>query len=264
MLVRPTGMKRGVFVNGCAMSVKGSSEERLVVVAHNPRKQRLIVLISIFLLLSVGQLFYYLGYQSAHNIQADARIERDQLQESLHKLEQVQEKLQRETAQAKVSSQIDRQANEQVRQLVVELEQQIADQKEEIAFYKGLMAPGEKEKGLSIRGLNLDRAINGDGQVHFRLIVQQLARVHRLVKGAVSINIIGMHNAKQKTFALRDLSQQFKDEKIKLRFKYFQAIDGDLVLPEGFEAQSVEVVAQSFGKKPARVERSFDWIVQET
>lgn len=234
------------------------AEEQLVVITRSPRRRRRLMIVVAFILLILASLSYYIGFSSAMQIQGDAREAKFRLKSELDELQGAFEQIRREAAQAKVAADIDRQATEKVRLLVRDLEQQIAMQKEEIAFYKGLMAPSEKEQGLSIRAWMKERTGKGR-RYEFSLVVQQLAVVHKLLKGHMRVNVVGLQDGEQKIFALRDLSQQVTEEKIKLRFKYFQTIEGEIELPEGFEAQRVDVIAQSAGNKSAFVERSFDW-----
>lgn len=243
------------------MANKKNSDERMIVVAHRPGQRRKLIVAVALVALAIAMLFYYLGFVASLRIQGEAREQNLIFQQDLAELKESYAESRREAAQAQVASRIDRKATEQVRQLILELEQQLAEQKEEITFYKGLMAPSEKERGLGIRSWELE--YSGDGRYEYRLTVQQLATVHRLLKGYVSINVLGLRNGEQQVHSLRDLSQQVKDEKIKLRFKYFQVLSGEFDLPAGFEAQRVDIVAHSSGKKPQSIERSFDWLVQE-
>ncbi len=199
------------------------------------------------------------GMQSSH----DARQERDQLKKDLLATKAELQDVVKKQVQVSVGAQIDREATEEVRLLVKDLEEQITDQKEEIAFYRGMMAPTERERGLSIRSWEVtDTGI--DHHYQFRLVVQQLAVKHRVIKGYAKVNIVGLLDGQQKTLYLWSLSQQITKEEIKLRFKYFQAIDGELELPLGFKPQRVEVVAQTTGKKPVQVERIYEWQVRES
>jgi len=50
-----------------------------------------------------------------------------------------------------------------------------------------------------------------------------------------------------------------KQEAIRFRFRYFQNINGELVLPDGFEPREVMIVAQSSGNNAQRLEKRFEW-----
>ena len=74
----------------------------------------------------------------------------------------------------------------------------------------------------------------------------------------VAVNLIGKKKGAQEVIALRDISDR-KELGIKFKFRYFQNIEGELVLPEGFEPSALQVVAQSKGKKASRIEQSYEW-----
>jgi hypothetical protein len=50
-----------------------------------------------------------------------------------------------------------------------------------------------------------------------------------------------------------------KQNSIRFRFRYFQNIDGELTVPEGFEPREIMVVAKMTGRNNQRLEKKFDW-----
>ena len=49
---------------------------------------------------------------------------------------------------------------------------------------------------------------------------------------------------------------------IRLQFRYFQNIEGELIVPENFEPESVQIVAESEGQNAKTVRKSFVWLVE--
>ena len=49
------------------------------------------------------------------------------------------------------------------------------------------------------------------------------------------------------------------DVDIKFRYRYFQDFKGEVVLPEGFTPDQIQVVAQSVGSSAARIEKTYNW-----
>ena len=68
-----------------------------------------------------------------------------------------------------------------------------------------------------------------------------------------------MRDEQQERIALRDLTADIEETDIKLRFRYFQEVKGQLTLPDGFEPLEVQVMAKRDGSGSAKVERTFDW-----
>jgi hypothetical protein len=78
------------------------------------------------------------------------------------------------------------------------------------------------------------------------------------VQGGVQISLLGQNGGQDKTFQISELDRD-KADAIKFRFRYFQNINGELQLPEGFVPREVMIVAQSSGSNAQRLEKKFDW-----
>lgn len=61
---------------------------------------------------------------------------------------------------------------------------------------------------------------------------------------------------------LRSLSASEDDLEIKLQFKYFQNLEGELVLPSNFQPEEIQILAVSEGKNSKTVEKTFPWVVE--
>ena len=124
------------------------------------------------------------------------------------------------------------------------------------------MAPEEQAEGLTISTFD---GVPGthEGHYQFRILVQQSARRHNLVSGTLKVNLVGTRGGAEEVIELSKLTEDVPSSDIRLRFKYFQAIDGDLDIPEGFIPLRFEVVAKSSKPKKAQVTKTFPWSVQE-
>ena len=71
------------------------------------------------------------------------------------------------------------------------------------------------------------------------------------------MSVSGMIGRTEEIFALNELDED-KAHPVSFRFRYFQNIDGEMLIPKGFEPQ-VLIVAQTSGRKSQRLERSFTW-----
>lgn len=73
--------------------------------------------------------------------------------------------------------------------------------------------------------------------------------------------LVGKQARAAQSHSLNSLSEQLQGDDIKLRFKYFQAIDGSLQLPAGFEVDRIDIVARATAPKKVQVEKHFSWFV---
>ncbi|MCH2100193.1 MAG: hypothetical protein MK142_17570, partial [Pseudomonadales bacterium] len=52
-------------------------------------------------------------------------------------------------------------------------------------------------------------------------------------------------------------------EPMPFRFRYFQRLAGAILLPDGFVPEGVEIVARSDAEEGFRLQRTFNWELQE-
>lgn len=244
-------------------AVKGSKTTRLKVVPHRPH-HRLVTLVSLVLtfLLACGGSYWW-GKHNGLSLQEEAIAERQQLRRELQAKVAEAEALSQQVANLKMASEVDQASSEDVRNQVIDLKGQIAALEEDIAFYRGLMAPSDNRRGLAIGSVDVIPT-GVPRQYDFKVVVQQLATNHQVLNGSLRMTIVGHEGELARSFAIKELSPQVESETIRLRFKYFQNIEGQIRLPEGFEPEGIELVARSTGSNGVSVEKKFGWLVHES
>lgn len=244
-------------------AVKGSKRYNMHVVRYRPYLRLGIggLLTAIFAAGLASSYFY--GIYKGTEFQAEAITERDRLRVELRDSVQEAEEYRQRVANVKLGSEVDRKANEDVRQEVIELKNEIAALKEDITFYRGLMSPSADKSGLTIGSLDILQTPE-PRTYEYKLVVQQLAANHQVLSGFLNFVVIGRQDGVENTLNLRDLSKTVSEENIKLRFRYFQNFTGQIKLPEGFEPIRIELIAKSSGKTPVTVNKRFGWLVQES
>ena len=163
---------------------------------------------------------------------------------------------------ARTRSEVDRAALQMLRRELAEQKDRNANLEEGLRFYRSLMAPEEIAQGLSLRPIELvagERA----GRFAFRIVVQQEARKHSILKGALQAEVYGLLEGEQVNYSLAEMADDLEAGDLALRFRYFQAIEGMLTLPAGFEPQGVRVNAKATSPSKVEVSEDFQWRVQE-
>ena len=156
------------------------------------------------------------------------------------------------------SSQIDRQAALDVKADLGQLEEELQAAREEVEFYRGIVAPGDVQPGLRIHRFTLEEG-GAPGEYHYDLVLTQLKRNDRYVTGVVDWKISGSMVGEQGELALAGVTNPSVNQ-LKFRFRYFQDLGGKITLPEGFEAEQVILSITPGGKgKLPPVEQTFDW-----
>jgi len=244
-------------------AVKGSKQYQMKVVAYRPWARWLMTIGGLGLLVAAVYSSYFVGQFIGLEQQAEALAERDRLRIEVDVITQEASQYRQSVANLKLGAQVDRKASEGVRGEVMQLKEQIAELEADISFYRGLMSPADNKQGLTIGSLNVI-STGAPRHYEYKLVMQQLAARHKILKGILAFNIIGRQGEVLRTLALKDVSESVSSSDIKLRFKYFQSLEGRLVLPEGFEPERIELVAKSSGKGSVTVEKKFGWLVQES
>lgn len=243
--------------------VKGSKQYRMKVVPHRPFSGVFSTLGVALLVLATSAAGYFAGqYHLRKGLNSESTAH-ELARRELDKLRSENEALRLRATTAEQSLVIGEQANDKVRTELVEKESRIAELKQEISFYRGLMAPADGSDGVSIGRFSISQT--ADARLYqYKLLVQQSATRHDVVKGNATFTIVGRQDGQPKRYPLSDLSQQVDSESIPLRFKYFQNIEGELQLPQGFEPEGVELSLKSSGRKGFNIEQRYGWLVQKS
>ncbi len=242
--------------------VKGSKQHKVKVVEDRPFL-RILLLASC---VAVAVLAVYLSFERGYSIgmakQEEVKNELSRLAGELKEKQAQAEELEQRVANHSLGAEVDRKANEEIRQQVIALKEEIAALTEDNTFYRGLMAPTKNKQGLTFGGVELSQT-GRPRTYNYKVVMKQLATSHNLLNGTLRCKIVGQSNGLDVEYNLSQLSSELSTEQIKLRFKYFQTIEGSLVLPEGFEPLGIELVAKSTGKSPVTVEKKIVWLAQE-
>ncbi len=102
----------------------------------------------------------------------------------------------------------------------------------------------------------------GKDERHYnlRLVLVQAMQHDRSVKGKVDFILEGAEDGVSTTYNLAQLSPENETASWPFAFRYFQDFDRELVLPEGFAPQKINVEVISDTKSVASVKLSFDWL----
>ena len=242
-------------------AVKGSKQHEMVVVPYRPWYRAGIFCIFLVALAAFSWLTYQYGVGQGMATRVQVVRERDEIKKQLKESKALIDSQRQQIADLKVGNQVDARANEEVRQTVASLQSKIADLDEQISFYKAVMLPNADEKGLRIERLDL-KATDQPEKYHFSLLLTQIVDKHNYIEGGVQISVLGTQGDQETSIPLAKISAEASNA-IKFRFRYFQNIDGDLTIPDGFTPKQFDVVAQAAGRNGQRLEKKFQWHIGE-
>jgi hypothetical protein len=170
------------------------------------------------------------------------------------------EALERRVADEALSRTVDGDAQEQLRSTIKSLRDELADAREEVRFYRQLMAPSEAERGLRVERLTL-RAGAAPGTFDYRLLLTQVVERHGMLAGNVRMSIAGTQGEDEVVLPLTRVAKPGAYP-IPFKFRYFEDVSGTLTLPEEFVPARVVVLAVAWGGQAKQVERAFEWVLE--
>ena len=231
---------------------------QLVIKQHQPVRYWLMLAFYALLVGIAGWAMYTLGQKRAgtNNTELNNTVER--LKEYTQSLEEQKAKLLEQVAVVERNRQVEQQAFSDVDSSLKSQQEEILELKQEVAFYRGIVAPrGDTEGGLSIQSFRIEKSPE-EHTYRFKLVLTQLAKMDTPVKGRVRIDIAGVKDGKPISLSLAEVSSGAMPS-LDLKFKYFQTVEGNMVLPAGFAPTNVAVEIAPSGGKLAGLNKNFVW-----
>jgi len=211
-------------------------------------------------ILSAWGAYEYGRYRGGYDL-LEAQSQEESFQEQLAAQQREAEKVREQKAILERSSQSEREAYEQLEGTVSGLQDAILELKEELAFYRGIISPNDASEGLGIQSFELSRR-SAATPIHYKLVLTQVLNNNTIASGQVAITVEGELKGKIQQYQLSQLSKE--DGDLRFRFKYFQILEGDLSLPDGFTPSKVSVTVKPRTNSHKRLSKTFDWAVQES
>ena len=230
--------------------------KRQVIRQHRPVLTVAIALVAVTAIGIGAWALYRNAGDWAHDALAELQDERDELMTTVETLRENNTALRERVAILERAQQVEGKAYEDVDQHLRSLQDEVLTLKEEIAFYRGIVSAG-KEKGLKIQTFVVDKETS-PGAYRFELVLTQHLKRVRMISGTVKLKVLDEENGRPTSLLLSDSNGQ-QGNALKFEFKFFQRIEGRFTLPDGFKPDRLQIQVVSKGRKPASVEKSFEW-----
>lgn len=182
------------------------------------------------------------------------------LMTKIEALEENNEKLRADVAAVELARSVDRKAYADVEKNLADLQAQVLKHREELTFYRGIVSPEDGIGGLKVQRFQIAQG-SAPNNFQLRLVLVQSMRQDAVASGSASIVIEGVRDGKPVQLALSEVGGTTRaDGLVPFQFRYFQNIEQDIVLPEGFEPRAVTLEVRSGKRAPVR--ESYPWQVQ--
>lgn len=239
--------------------VYGQPELKLRTAAPYPKRRWAMggLLLAAGTLCVVAWVGYYLGQGRGLEVQRTALLDLRMIQEDLLKLNMEATHAWLEIEQLQNNGLSERQFKKILQKNIWALQRQVAEQKDELGFYKSILGPPSAQKGLRIE--RIDLIVESERDVEINLVLSQVNERQRIIKGSVRVTFHGQKNGKNIALPLSNLTK-IDDYPMPFKFKYLQEFPAVLKLPAGFKPTKINVVVNTDKRSGiSTTKRSFDW-----
>lgn len=160
-----------------------------------------------------------------------------------------------EKAKSKRDLQIKRKAYDEITQTLASTSKEVASLKENVRFYESIIEGDENKQGLQIKAVSLHEDGTA-GHYRYKVIIVNGNFGKKKSKGKLAIELEGMQNGKLRTIKI---PAGKSGTSTSLLFKYFQRVDGVLIVPDGFTPQRMHVTARLTSGKADKKEKWYNW-----
>ncbi len=166
------------------------------------------------------------------------------------------DQLEQQVATLSRSDQISRQANSELQGELAERDEEVASLRADIAFYERFVGATGQRRGLSVHELTL--VPQRDPQLwHVVATLTQNMNRGAVSRGRLQLIVEASEGGRMLKLDWAKLRQQKNAPGLDYSFKYFEQVEGDIVLPPGIKP--VRVIARLLPQSGAAVEQSFTW-----
>jgi len=222
-------------------------------------KLALVMVLLLTLTLLAG---IYLGRHAVYSDMAEAPHAAGDMQVELSAAREALKVAQGDLQMLRTRHEVDNRAMELLRSEMAVEKERTADLEEGLRFYRSMVVSEDMRSGISLRKPELVPA-ESPGRLAYRIFVQQKERELEMVEGTLSVEVFGLKGQAEVSYPLAELSEDFDRDGAALHFRYFQAIEGELALPEGFEPKGMTAVVRVSTPHETEVREQFPWELQE-
>jgi len=147
--------------------------------------------------------------------------------------------------------------NHILQQNLLSEKQQHSGTKKQLYFYKGVLAPESQTSGIHIQNILIEK--KSKNTYRYQLALNQFSKTKKsLFRGKLLLHINGLQHGKPIELSMTDISPT-KEKHKKVRFRNFQIVTGQWVLPSEFQPDTINVTVKSNQSNKKILEKSLKW-----
>ncbi len=235
------------------MSTPAPDKPRFVIVPNRPHVRALLVAALVLWVASLLGTYFWATRLAAPGLDK-ARADLTVNTRRAAQAEALVKQLRQNVATLRRSDQISRSANTELQSSLAEREEEISGLRADVAFYERLVGATGQRRGLAVHEAVFTPEVGGSWRYTVTL-TQNLNR-GAISKGEARMSVEGVSDGRLRSLRWEELLQKPGAPGQPFSFRYFQQLEGSVVLPEGFTPQRVRVQLRADG---STVDQAFPW-----
>jgi hypothetical protein len=233
---------------------------KLVVRTYAPARGRLVALgVTLLAALALYITYEYGRFDGGYDRLAARQLETE-YEVSSERLEKTIRELRLKLAEADTLRIGQTRERAELAKTIGELQAQVAQQSQELAFYKGIVIQGANAAEVKVQQMRVDRT-DRPRVYRLRLTLVQPVRPDSVVSGTVQVLVEGVTGGRPLSLDLPALTGGDTRD-LPFTFRYFENIDPEITLPEGFTPERVSIEVRSTRKGITPVMHTELWNVE--
>jgi cell division protein FtsL len=225
------------------------------IIQHRERKNHWLWGLGMLVLaVALWQVYQFGRIQGGYD---DRRVqaERQQLLAELNRLQEQLERFQGEAARYRRQAQIEQQAGRELQQELIRFQDEQARLRSEVKLLKGLISSGAGS--LYIKDFRLEPA-GEPGRYRYAFTLVQVKEKVETTRGKLVMKLSGVMG-KQKKRLDRAAFSPDGEKVIKLEFKHYEDVAGEILLPEKFRPRELKIEFLPRNKELKKLETTIPW-----
>jgi hypothetical protein len=235
------------------MSTPNPNPQRFMIVPKKTPWRGWLLVIAVLWLLSLAGAWYWASSSSTPAPAGTIRLNQQQTNQQEDVEQQLRNALQ-QLATLRRSEQISRNANTELQSTLSDRDEEIEGLRADVAFYERLVGATAQRRGLNVHDIQFAPEVGGTW--HFTATVTQNLNRGAISQGNMKFSVEGISAGRLKTVPWEILVQKSDMGGKPYSFRYFQELEGSVLLPTGFTPQRVKVVLRG---NSGQADQVFPW-----
>ncbi len=171
------------------------------------------------------------------------------------------EKLKKDLIALSQENAIQKATNKALNKKLLLVEDQLTESRKKQLLYDDILSSDDENKGLNIRHFDMRKRVNnkGEDRYHYTAVLSQAKGGKKIIQGQYVIRITGRQNGKEVSYTHRDLAADGIEAERKFSLKYYQSLEGDIVIPKDFHPNKVTLWIIPKNRTLKTQRKSYQW-----